>query len=293
MERTASFFRDQRWLSEHLRRLVGYPYPVCMDPVYGGYIAQLSDVDGHVYDGKTKHLVATCRYVYNFSVAETLDGPTWCKSAAEAGIAFLENHFRDPDRDGYYWLLSGTDVEDDAKLCYGHAFVLLAYATAANASIGGARERVPHVYDLVDEHYWEPEHDLCRIELDADWSPASEYRGQNSNMHLCEALVEAYRATDESRYLDRAFAIARALVRDLASDGDGLVWEHYTPDWSIDWEYNRGNQTDRFRISVDTRYQSIEDPVDGRWVGADPVGHYEWPAPDQTPMAELRAEWGL
>jgi mannose/cellobiose epimerase-like protein (N-acyl-D-glucosamine 2-epimerase family) len=33
----------------------------------------------------------------------------------------------------------------------------------------------------------------------------------------------------------------------LASDGDGLVWEHYTPDWSIDWEYNRGNQTDRFR----------------------------------------------
>jgi len=69
--------------------------------------------------------------------------------------------------------------------------------------------------------------------------------------------------------------------------GDALIFGQYLLHGSLT------NQTDRFRISVDTRYQSVEDPVDGRWVGTDPIGHYEWPHDDPTPMAEQRAEWGL
>jgi len=69
--------------------------------------------------------------------------------------------------------------------------------------------------------------------------------------------------------------------------GDALIFGQYLLHGSLT------NQTDRFRISVDTRYQSVEDPVDGRWVGADPIGHYNWPSDDETPMSELRAEWGL
>ncbi|ESP87081.1 phytanoyl-CoA dioxygenase family protein [Candidatus Halobonum tyrrellensis] len=69
--------------------------------------------------------------------------------------------------------------------------------------------------------------------------------------------------------------------------GDALVFGPYLLHGSL------SNRTDRFRISVDTRYQSVEEPVDGRWVGADPIGHYDWPSDDETPMADLRAEWGL
>lgn len=69
--------------------------------------------------------------------------------------------------------------------------------------------------------------------------------------------------------------------------GDALVFGQYLLHGSL------SNRTDRFRISVDTRYQSVEDPVDGRWVGADPIGHYDWPADDETPMSDLREEWGL
>lgn len=69
--------------------------------------------------------------------------------------------------------------------------------------------------------------------------------------------------------------------------GDALIFGQYLLHGSLT------NQTDRFRISVDTRYQSIEEPVDGRWVGADPVGHYNWPSENETPMSELRAEWSL
>ena len=69
--------------------------------------------------------------------------------------------------------------------------------------------------------------------------------------------------------------------------GDALLFGQYNLHGSL------SNQTDRYRISVDTRYQSVEEPVDGRWMGRDPVGHYAWPADDETPMAELRDEWGV
>jgi hypothetical protein len=34
------------------------------------------------------------------------------------------------------------------------------------------------------------------------------------------------------------------------------------------------NTTDRYRLSTDIRFQSIEEPTDPRWVGTDPAGHY-------------------
>ena len=72
--------------------------------------------------------------------------------------------------------------------------------------------------------------------------------------------------------------------------GDALVFDTYLLHGSLT------NRTDRFRISVDTRYQSIEEPADPRWVGADPVGQYnldDWAPADLRPMTECREEWGL
>ncbi|WP_440009459.1 AGE family epimerase/isomerase [Halomicrococcus sp. SG-WS-1] len=247
MDDTPTLFRDARWLRQHAGQLLNFYYPDCIDHTHGGYVAQLSDHDGHVYDGRTKHLVATCRLVYNFSVGELLDGPDWCRSAATHGLQFLLSEHRDEDSGGFAWLLDGRDVTDGTRSCYGHAFVLLALATATKADLPGAREEVDAVYDLVDEHFWEPDHDLCRSELDADWEPTSTYRGQNANMHVCEAMLAAYEATDDRRYLDRAYAIADALARRLADRGDGLVWEHYTDDWDLDWEYNRDEPDHLFR----------------------------------------------
>ncbi|MFO7791068.1 MAG: OmpA family protein, partial [Bacteroidales bacterium] len=54
------------------------------------------------------------------------------------------------------------------------------------------------------------------------------YRGQNANMHTCEAMLAAYEATGERRYLDRAREVAHALTVRLAAETDGLLWEHYT-----------------------------------------------------------------
>ncbi len=49
--------------------------------------------------------------------------------------------------------------------------------------------------------------------------------------------------------------------------GDALVFGMGTVHASLD------NQTNRFRVSSDSRYQLRSEPVDDRWVGEKPVGH--------------------
>ncbi|WP_435361718.1 AGE family epimerase/isomerase [Haloarchaeobius sp. DFWS5] len=240
-------FQDPRWLHQHATNLLNFSYPASIDHTHGGYVAQLRDDDGTVYDARSRHLVATCRLVFNYSVGHILGGPDWCRSAAEHGLQFLETAHYDPETGGYAWLLDGREVVDDTRSTYGHAFVLLAYATAARAGIPGARARIEPTVETIVEQFWEPAHGLCRSNLDAEWEPLSTYRGQNANMHMCEAYLAAYEATGESAYLSRAYEIAESLARELTDRGDGLLWEHYTEDWEFDYAYNRDDPGDLFR----------------------------------------------
>lgn len=118
--------------------------------------------------------------------------------------------------------------------------------------------------------------------------------------HNHERLRETYGQLDVD--LDRAdpffsrdaYDVMETLDCPLAtanfSAGDAIIFDTYLLHGSLT------NRTDRFRISVDTRYQSIEEPADPRWVGADPTGQYNldhWGPEDLTLMSDLRAEWGL
>lgn len=240
-------YRAPDWLEEEIERVLGFYYPECLDDVHGGYIAQFDEATGDLYDPDTKHLVATARFVTNFAVADRLGGPDWCRPAAERGVDFLLDVHRDADRGGFHWRLDGTDPTDSRRICYGHAFVLLALSRAAEIGIGRAQSELQDVSGLIDERFWEPEHDLCASEYDPDWTRVVPYRGQNANMHACEAMIAAFEATDDVLYLDRAMTIAESLTVELTAETDGLIWEHYTADWAHDFEYNRDDPTHTFR----------------------------------------------
>ena len=98
----------------------------------------------------------------------------------------------------------------------------------------------------MEARFWDAEHGLYKDEATADWQ-VSDYRGQNANMHACEAMLAAFEATNDTRYLDRAALLADNMVNRQASLSGGLVWEHYKPDWSVDWAYNKGDRSNIFR----------------------------------------------
>src|SRR3546814_16649161 len=90
--------------------------------------------------------------------------------------------------------------------------------------------------------------DVCSSDLEADahWQ-VSKYRGQNANMHACEALLAAYEATGAAHFLERAATLAEHMTRRQAALAGGLVWEHYDPQWQPDWQYNKDDRRNIFR----------------------------------------------
>ena len=242
----ATNYRNPEVLREHIRRIIDFYHPACIDTERGGYINQFTD-DGTIYDRVTKHLVGTCRFVFNYAVAaERFDSDAY-RSAAAHGVAFLQSGHRQSDG-GFAWVLGASGVEDGARRAYGHAFVLLAAAMAARVGVAGANTLIGEVYDLLEQRFWEPEARLYADEIAAgDWRAVAPYRGQNANMHLCEAMLAAFETTREARYLDRALTLASRICVELAAPAQGLIWEHYTTGWEHDWQYNRDDPRNLFR----------------------------------------------
>lgn len=239
-------FRSDEFLTSHIRSIIAFYHPACLDHELGGYINQMRD-DGTVYDRMTKHLVGTCRFVYNYSLASLVLNESAYRDAAAHGVRFLLDHHRQPDG-GYAWVLSGRDVTDGTYHCYGHAFVLLAAAGARKSGAAGADDLMADIWSVLEQRFWDREARLYADEIAAgDWSAIDPYRGQNANMHMCEAMLAAWEATGEQRYLDRADTLAQRICVDLAAAADGLVWEHYKTDWTHDWDYNKDDPKNLFR----------------------------------------------
>jgi mannose/cellobiose epimerase-like protein (N-acyl-D-glucosamine 2-epimerase family) len=238
-------YHSKAFLTDQVRQIVDFYYPACIDNDLGGYINQFRD-DGSIFDAKTKHLVGTCRFIYVFSTAANmLDKPEYLE-AARHGVKFLLEHHRQPTG-GYAWILDGLDIADATNHCYGHAFVLLAFATALKAGITEAARPLAETFDLMEEKFWRVEDELYVDEISPDFSQVDPYRGQNANMHTCEAMIAAYEATGEQRYIDRASTLAKRVCLDLAGQSNGMIWEHYTEEWTIDWKYNLDDPKNLFR----------------------------------------------
>jgi mannose/cellobiose epimerase-like protein (N-acyl-D-glucosamine 2-epimerase family) len=242
-------FRSSDFLRGHVRRTMAfYDNAPALDP-RGGFFHYFRD-DGQVYDRTTRHLVSSTRFVFTQAMAYRHFGERrWAESARHAW-RFLQDVHRNPSTGAYAWLLrwdgDRAEVLDPTNHCYGLAFVLLAHAHALMAGIDEARGPLDDTFELLERRFWESEHGLYADEAGADWTLAP-YRGQNANMHACEAMLAAWEATHDERFLDRAQTLAVSVTERLAAPCDGLIWEHYRSDWSIDPDYNRHDRSNIFR----------------------------------------------
>jgi mannose/cellobiose epimerase-like protein (N-acyl-D-glucosamine 2-epimerase family) len=243
-------FHRRDVLLKHVRHTLDFYHPRAIDPS-GGFYHFLKD-DGSVFDAHTRHLVSSTRYVFLWAMAARHfpDTPAYLDNTRRA-VEFLRKVHRNPTTGGYAWQLSWKDgkaeVLDATNHCYGLAFVLLAYAHATMAGIVEAREWLNETFALMEARFWEPAAKLYADEASADWK-LSPYRGQNANMHATEACLAAYEATGEERYLERALQVATSVHQKLAAQTDGtMIWEHYTRDWAVNWDYNKNDMSNIFR----------------------------------------------
>jgi mannose/cellobiose epimerase-like protein (N-acyl-D-glucosamine 2-epimerase family) len=244
--------RTPEALWAHMRHTLAFYAPRARDPS-GGCFHFFKD-DGTVYDRRQRHLVSSTRFVFNAALAWRWFGAP--VADVVHGLAFVEQAHGQRASEGegpptgYAWRLEWDGREarvlDGTQHCYGLAFVLLAQAHASEAGVPGAREGIARTFALMERRFWQPVHGLYADEITPD-GQLQPYRGQNANMHACEAMLAAHQATGEACYLDRALMLAQAITQRQARRAGGLVWEHYHPDWTPDWDYNRHDKSNIFR----------------------------------------------
>ena len=234
-------FQSQQFLEQHVVDILRFYEPRAMDPA-GGFFHYFLD-DGTVYDTSHRHLVSATRFVFNGAMAQRHTGREAVAGWAAHGLAHLETFRR---ADGLYaWTVRDGQIEDASVMAYGQAFVLL--AKAHGLSVGCAdRAEVADAFDRMNDVFYNPVDRAYADEVTPE-GVLLEYRGQNANMHMCEACLAAYEFTGEVRYLDRAESLIEKFAFELADQAQGLVWEHYRADWSLDWAYNKDNPGNIFK----------------------------------------------
>jgi mannose/cellobiose epimerase-like protein (N-acyl-D-glucosamine 2-epimerase family) len=174
--------------------------------------------------------------VHCFAIGHLLGLPGADKFV-DHGMDFLWNRHRDMEHGGYFWGVEDTGAPDSTKQAYGHAFVLLAVASAKVVGHPYADWLLADVTDVLHRRFWDSDVGATTEEYAADWQPLSAYRGQNSNMHLTEALMAAFEVTNDQVYLDMADSIAHLIIDQHARAELWRVPEHFDILWNVDHGY--------------------------------------------------------
>lgn len=237
-------FQDTDFLIDHMRKILGFYDPIVVDPT-GGFYQNYYDNGDH-FAPEFRQLVSSTRMIYNYATAGRFFDKDLYRDYARHGLDYLERiHWRE-DAQGYAWTVRNHLPESMVQQAYGYAFVLLAYAACRKANLIDSNDALLRTYDLLEQRFWQPEHGLYADEITAD-GMLSPYRGQNANMHLCEAMIAAFEASGEAKFLERAKTLAHNIAVRQASLTDGLIWEHFTPDFDIDWDYNKDDPKHLYR----------------------------------------------
>lgn len=205
------------------------------------------DDSGHDDPTHGLDLWINARMTYVFSVATLLEVPGAADLAAH-GVDALRTALHDDEHGGWFSAVAPDgSIPDDTKGCYGHAFVLLAGASATSAGIAGAPELFEDAQSIHTTHFWDNEAGRCVEELSRDWSSVDGYRGANSNMHTVEAYLFTADVTGDPVWLERALAICERIIGVTARAHQWRIPEHYDSDWNPVLDLNRDRPDDPFR----------------------------------------------
>ena len=241
---------DNHWLTDtylktQIKGILGFyhQHSVCSE---GGFYQQLNAQGECEYNG-IHHLVSSTRIVVNFSRGHLLFQRPEYLANVYHGLDFIRQKHHWKNGQGYHWLLCNDVAQDSDQYCYGYAFLVLAYANALQVGVTEAKEWLIDTINLMDKYFWQEEYGLFADQLSANLTTLDNYRGQNANMHACEAFIAAYEATQNNAYLERALLLAKNIVQRSTQTTDGLLWEHYHQDWQVDWQYNQNDPQNLYK----------------------------------------------
>jgi len=192
-----------------------------------------------------RRLRVAARQTYVFAKAATYGVPRAAEAVA-LGLEFLSGPARLADG-GYAWRFDlDNGPIDMTRDLYDHAFVLLAFASAA-VVVGRDRLR-PQALTLhryIAENFRHPQGGY------ENSVPPALPRQQNPHMHLLEALLAAHEAFGDAAFFDGAAELAELLVRRLFQAREGALPECF------DEALTPRREAGRFRLEPGHHYEWV------------------------------------
>ncbi len=204
--------------------------------------------DGVVVHGRPVETWIVARMTHVFGLAQLLGRPGADELVRHGVAALARPPLHDAEHGG--WRAS---AEDDAKVAYVHAFVLLASSTATMAAAPGAEALLHEAVAVWQTRFWDDEAGMAVEEWDRAWQRLDGYRGVNANMHGVEASLaaaDALQPVDPEAAWDlraQALRTAERVVHGWARERDWRLPEHFSDAWVPDLEFNRDSPADPFR----------------------------------------------
>lgn len=194
---------------------------------------------------RPKETWITSRMAHVYSIGKIL-GIEGSETLATQAIGGLMGELKDHRYGGFYSGITMTGQTLPDKMCYAHAFVILAASSALLADINGAKDLLYDALDIFDRYFWDEDQGLTYDTWDIAFTSLDDYRGLNANMHTVEAFLAVADATGDEIYRKRAGRIIDRVIN-WAKEHDYRLPEHFDSDWNAQPDLNWDNPDDPFK----------------------------------------------
>ena len=224
-------------------------------PSPGGSAYYLGD-DGTPWKDRPREAFITCRMAHVYSIGCFLGFPG-SGELVDAALKGLTGELKDCEHGGWYSGITADGGILPLKMCYAHAFVILAASSAALARRKGAQELLEEALEVYDRFFWVEEDGLACDTWNTEFTSLDDYRGLNANMHSVEAFLAAADVTGKEVYRERCHRMIDR-VTGWAAENQWRLPEHYSSDWKPLLELNQDRPADPFKPYGATPGHGIE-----------------------------------
>ncbi|TPF78406.1 MULTISPECIES: AGE family epimerase/isomerase [unclassified Bifidobacterium] len=214
------------------------------------------NADGSLDPAQGVQTWITCRMAHVYSIGSLLGYPGADK-LVDAALKGLTGILHDDVNGGWYPQVNEDGSPAADKICYTHAFVMLAASSALLAGRPGAKELLDEALATFDKRFWDDETGLAVDTWNTEFTELDPYRGLNANMHTTEAFLAVADATGDNKYRVRAGRIIDHVIG-WAKANEWRIPEHFKSDWSVDLEFNDDKKDDQFKPYGATPGHGIE-----------------------------------
>jgi mannobiose 2-epimerase len=269
----AMYHATKAYLQE---RLIPFWAQRIVEPQFGGFQTNY-DRDGQRTAVTEKTLLAQGRTLFTIAHAVRcrFAWPGW-EGQLSQGIAFLQDHFRDPVYDGYYWIVDEQGQPlDDSKVLYGHSFLIYGLAEVALLTgHQGARQTAEHIFDLVQERAADSEYGGYIEHFDRTFQPKQArgdvalFKSLDVHMHLMEAFTALYELTGDPAHRQALEQVSELIFARMVDPQSGTGIAMFTRDWTpiANVELDTVWGSDRFEREKATDITSYGHNIELAWL---------------------------